>query len=585
MTADIVIEGLSWKYKGQTDWALNDINLQFKKGEFICITGPSGAGKSTLSMCMNGLIPQRSQGEMKGTVLVKGMNTRTEKLFNIVEKVGLVFQDPETQFVTMTVEDEIAYPLENFGFPREEMTERIKWASKTVRMQDSLDKYPFELSGGQKQRVCIASVLALKPDVFILDEPTSDLDPIGKAEVFSVIADLKNKFNTTMIVVEHFSEEMVKYADRVLLLYGGQIIRDEPPNEFFQDVEFLREKGVYSPQVTEFAYELRKMSDIDYKSPVILEEAAQKFSDKFRYLAGASTHIPSVRTERTETNTGEEIISVKGLHYAYPDGTVALRGVDLSINRGEYVAIIGQNGSGKTTFVKHFNGLLKPTQGTVEVSGKETSKWESLQLTSKVAYVYQNPDHQLFCPTVYDECAYGPRNLGLTQDEVDKRVQEALEAVDLQDFVKTPTFLLGKGQRQRLSVASVLTMKPEVIIVDEPTTGQDMRQSEGIMKLVDSLNRAGRTVVIITHNMRIVAEHARRTIVMMDGKITMDGSTSEVFSNPKACAETFLCPPQITQLAQLLQVYGFSPGILTVGEMVNTFNQLKNLRKRPAAKT
>jgi energy-coupling factor transport system ATP-binding protein len=557
----IRVRDLWWRYELGQDWALKGIDLTVRRGEFLVIVGPSGAGKSTLCLTLCGMIPHFSRGYYKGEVMIIGRETRKMKLSEITRKVGIVFQDPDTQFVTMSVEDEIAFPLENHGVPRQEMIERVKRTMEITRIIELKDKYPHELSGGQKQRVAIASILALEPEIIILDEPTSDLDPVGKSEVFSMLAELK-RAGRTIILVEHNTEEAAKYADRVVLLRDGKIIMEGPPRKVFEEVESIKSAGVYPPQVTELAYTLSTRYGVRRELPITLEECLEWLRE-----LNARIVTPN-RLERSPTGVkGESIISLKDVSYSYPDGTAALRDVTLEFARGEFTAIIGQNGSGKTTLVKHIVGLLRPTVGEVRIFGKKTSEMSIKEIATKVGYVYQNPDHQLFCQTVYEECAYGLRNLGLSEPEIRRRVSEILGRVGLQGLEKVDTFLLGKGQRQRLAIASTLVMNPEVIIVDEPTTGQDMSQSTSIMELLASLHREGRTVLIVTHNMRLVAEYAERVVVMQAGRVVLDGDVRTVFSQVEKLREALITPPQITQLGQLLSGDSVTP--LTVEEMAD----------------
>jgi energy-coupling factor transporter ATP-binding protein EcfA2 len=557
----IRVRDLWWRYELGQDWALKGIDLTVRRGEFLVIVGPSGAGKSTLCLTLCGMIPHFSRGYYKGEVMIIGRETRKMKLSEITRKVGIVFQDPDTQFVTMSVEDEIAFPLENHGVPRQEMIERVKRTMEITRIIELKDKYPHELSGGQKQRVAIASILALEPEIIILDEPTSDLDPVGKSEVFSMLAELK-RAGRTIILVEHNTEEAAKYADRVVLLRDGKIIMEGPPRKVFEEVESIKSAGVYPPQVTELAYTLSTRYGVRGELPITLEECLEWLRE-----LNARIVTPN-RLERSPTGVkGESIISLKDVSYSYPDGTAALRDVTLEFARGEFTAIIGQNGSGKTTLVKHIVGLLQPTVGEVRIFGKKTSEMSIKEIATKVGYVYQNPDHQLFCQTVYEECAYGLRNLGLSEPEIRRRVSEILGRVGLQGLEKVDTFLLGKGQRQRLAIASTLVMNPEVIIVDEPTTGQDMSQSTSIMELLASLHREGRTVLIVTHNMRLVAEYAERVVVMQAGRVVLDGDVRTVFSQVEKLREALITPPQITQLGQLLSGDSVTP--LTVEEMAD----------------
>jgi len=557
----ISVEHLYWKYEIARGWALQDITLNIDEGDFLGIVGPSGAGKTTLCLCLAGLIPHMTRGELRGNVRVYGTDTSKTSLREIVRRVGIVFQDPETQFVTMSVEDEVAFPMENYVVPREEIKARVGEALQITRMQEYKTRYPYELSGGQKQRVAIASFLALRPDILILDEPTSDLDPVGKSEVFSIIDGLRKKYQTTLIVVEHNTEELAKYAGRLLLLDQGRIVKEDLCERFFDEVPMLQERGVFPPQVTELSYRLSK--NRKQSLPVTLEQATQYLKERFSVTETPLNKGDMARS--TLSQEAETIIKVEGLRFTYPDGTEALKGIDFKIRRGEYVAVIGQNASGKTTLVKHLVGLLKPTHGDISVFGFNVKRASVADLATRVGYIYQNPDHQLFCQTVYEECAYGLRNLGLPEAEVKSRVKNILGRLGMSGLEETETFILGKGERQRLAVAAVLAMSPEVIIVDEPTTGQDMKQSKSIMDLLGQINRDGKTVIVITHNMRLVAEHVDRAMVMSDGRILLDDTVRNVFSNIDLLRRTFLTPPQITMLASSL-----SPdlqGVLTVDEL------------------
>jgi energy-coupling factor transport system ATP-binding protein len=505
------------------------------------------------------MIPHFSRGYYKGKVMINGRETKKMKLSEITRKVGIVFQDPDTQFVTMSVEDEVAFPLENHGVPRQEMLKKVRKTMEVMRILELKDKYPHELSGGQKQRVAIASILALEPEILILDEPTSDLDPIGKSEVFSMLAELK-RAGRTIILVEHNTEEAAKYADRVVLLRDGKIIMEGLPRKVFEQVERIKSAGVYPPQVTELAYILSTRYGIRGELPITLEECLEWFKEINARVVTPNKFEPSNRKLRSES-----IISLSNVSYSYPDGTAALKDVNLEFAKGEFAAIIGQNGSGKTTLVKHIVGLLRPSVGEVRIFGMKTSEMSVKEIATKVGYVYQNPDHQLFCQTVYEECAYGLKNLGLTELEIRRRVGEILEKVRLHELENTDTFLLGKGQRQRLAIASTLVMNPEVIIVDEPTTGQDMVQSTSIMELLKSLHAEGRTVIIVTHNMRLVAQYAERVVVMHAGRVVLDGDVKIVFSQVEKLREALITPPQITQLGQLMSGGSVTP--LTVEEM------------------
>lgn len=559
----MLVNNLWWKYEGSSEWTLKGIDIEVKEGEFLGIMGPTGAGKTTLCMCMQGLIPQRVPGMMKGFVKINEMDSRYVKLSNFAEEIGMIFQDPESQFIMMAVEDEIAIGLESRGMSKRTMRRRIRWAINTVGLDNNfLPKTPAELSGGQKQRVAIASVLALQPRILVLDEPTSDLDPIGKEEIFTLVGKLKKKKSTTIIMVEHESEYLAEYADRIIVLNNGRIEIEGKPKQVFSQIDKLKNIGIRPPQITELLYELKK-EDL----PLTVNEASnylrkEIMKDTFKI----NPKIESVRLPKYKTK--KPIIVMKDLHHIYPDGTEALKGINLNIHEGEYVAIIGPNGSGKTTLTKHFDGILKPTSGTVTVKGKDVKESRISELAGEVGYCFQNPDHQLFCQTVEDEVKFAPKALEISEREIKKRANHALKLVGLEKLRNEHPFFLGKGQRQRLAFASVMTLEPNIFIVDEPTTGQDDKMSKEIMSLLDDLNDKGHTIIVITHNMRLVCEHVSRVIVMLDGKVIADGSVSEIFEREKILNKAQLQKPQIMRLAQTLSDFDLPQNVLSIEEML-----------------
>jgi energy-coupling factor transport system ATP-binding protein len=547
----IRVESLAWHYEGAAEPALRGVSFEVERGEFVAVMGRTGAGKSTLCRCLNALIPRHSRGTMEGRVLVAGLDTARSDFYEIAGRVGIVFQDPETQFIMMTVEDEIALGLENRGVEPQAIRAAVERALAAVGLPQSyLGKPPTELSGGQKQRVAIAAMLALEPEILVLDEPTSDLDPAGKAEVFAILERLKAERAATVILVSHDSEQVARYADRVLVLDQGRVALAGPTAEVLGRVRELAALGIAAPQVAQLGFLL------GWPRPAGDPRAA------LQRLHGARLAPPAAPLARPES---EPAVKVQGLEHAYPDGTLALRGVDLELRRGEYVAIVGSNGSGKTTLAKHLNGLLRPTRGSVWVAGVEAARVRPSELARRVGYCFQNPDHQLFCQTVEEELAFGPRHLGLSEAEVRARVERVLETVGLAPWRNEHPFFLGKGQRQRLAVGAALTIEPEIIIVDEPTTGQDHAMCEEIMALLDRLNQAGHTVVIITHDMELVAEHCRRVLVMADGRIIADGSPAQVFADAEVTARARIEPPQVARLSLALDPA--QPPALSVPEL------------------
>jgi len=566
----VEIRGLSFKYEDTEASVLNDVNLKVREGEFLGIMGPTGAGKTTLCLCVTGLIPHTVSGQLAGEVIVVGKKTSEHTLYDFVPQgVGMVFQDPESQLFGLDVEEDVVFALEYENLPRTEIRKRLQWALNVVRLDGFEERFPYFLSGGQKQRVAIASVLASRPKILVLDEPTSELDPIGKGEVFRAIDEVRRTFQCTIIVVEHDTENLVRFADRLVVMNKGRIVLEGTPGEIFRHGSEVQKLGVKAPQVTDLGYlihEHRMNEWAEYGTPLTIEEARDRL---LRVLEKRNTpfgtHAAQHRT--LEARKDEPIVETKDLWHIYGMGTdreiAALKGIDLVIYPNDFVAFIGQNGSGKTTLAKHFNGLLKPSKGSVLVSGRDTKTASVSELSGAVGYCFQNPDHQIFNTTVYDEIAYGPRNLKLSKDQLHDRILEALRAVGLEGYEKLNPLFLGKGERQKVAVASILAMHPKLLIVDEPTTGMDWRTLTTMMNLIKNLNESGMAVVFITHNMEIVAEYAKRVIVLFDGRVVLDGPTSQVFSQTDLLMKALITPPQITQLAQMLKSY-FSPSTITV---------------------
>src|SRR5215213_4957219 len=559
MEPEVSIEGLTYRYRGQQKPAIKGIDLEVAEGEFVVIMGPSGAGKSTLCVSLNGLIPHFFRGKMEGEVRVGGRSTREGHVGEFAQEVGLVFQDFEAQLFSTNVALEVAFGPENFKVERTEMIERVERVLGQVRLEGFEKRTPATLSGGQKQRLAIASVLAIEPRILCLDEPTTDLDPIGKLGIFEIAEDLKDRDDVTLIVVEHETEETLD-ADRIIVLRDGKIVADRPAREVLRDVDLLEESSVMPLQVTRFFHEMRLWQG---QLPLTPEEGVAEFKRR-GWQVDPGRHKELVEADvKREEGYGEPVIEVEGLTYRYPNGVVALEGVDLTVRRGEFLAVLGQNGSGKTTLVKHFNGLLKPTEGSVRVGGEETKEQGLRRLGQTVGYVFQNPDHQIFSDTVFDEVAFGPKIRGMEEDETKEQVEEALAAVSLQGRGDEDPFGLTKGERQRVAVASVLAVRPEVLILDEPTTGLDYAEQRSMMDLVKNLNEAGSTIIAVTHTMWVVAEYAHRAAVVRDGKIALQGTVREVFAEEDELRDASLRSPHIVSFGNAL---GYP--VLSVEEML-----------------
>ncbi|HEX8258894.1 MAG TPA: energy-coupling factor transporter ATPase [Rubrobacteraceae bacterium] len=541
------VNGLGYRYRGQSNAALRDVDLEVGEGEFLVVMGASGAGKSTLCASLNGLIPNFLRGRMEGEVRIRNHSTREGKVGEFAREVGLVFQDFEAQLFSTNVELEVAFGPENFQVEHEEMVRRVRDVLQRVRLDGFEGRQPATLSGGQKQRLAIASVLAMEPRILCLDEPTTDLDPEGKLGVFEIAEELRSRDDVTLIVVEHETEETLN-ADRIVILQDGAVIRDRSAREVLSDVQFLEETGIMPLGVARFFHELGSGEQL----PLTPEEGIEEFRWR-NWRVRPERHEELIAAdEAREEDYGETLIEVEGLTHRYPNHVVALEAVDLEVRQGEFLAILGQNGSGKTTLVKHFNGLLKPTEGEVRVGGVETVKQGIRRLGERVGYVFQNPDHQIFSDTVFDEVAFGPKIREMEEDEIGERVSEALAAVGMEGRGDEDPFSLTKGERQRVAVASVLAVQPEILILDEPTTGLDYAEQKRMMGLVRDLNEAGSTIIIVTHTMWVVAEYAHRVAVVRDGRVTLYGTVREVFAREDELREAALRPSHIVSFSNAL---------------------------------
>jgi len=568
---DISVDNVSYTYYGESRPALNNVTLKVKPGELLLVTGPAGAGKTTLCSCLNGLIPHFYRGTMEGKVAVRGLETSVYGTATLSQKVGILFQDPSTQLLSATVEDDIAFGAENYGVPPDEIRKRVNDAIRLLRLEKVSGRSPHNLSGGQQQAVAIASILAMRPDIYVLDEPTSNLDPIGSAQVLQTISELARMEKKTIIIVEHKLEELAATADRMIVLDEGKIRFQGTPREVLNESEAIEKMGLKPPQVSLLFAKLREQLKRP-KIPVTMEEASQTLmsflKENRRPLRASSQVRVKTEAEKLPAPQSDIVVDVRDLTFQYPyTESPALGGVNLTVRRGENIGIIGQNGSGKTTLVKQFIGLLKPTSGQVTVFGMDTRQHTVPQLASKVGFVFQDPDQQIFSHKVTLEVAFGPRNLGLSEDETERRVEKSLKDVDCYHLKDENPLDLSKGEKQRVNIASVMAMGPQLLVIDEPTTGQDFLRGKEIMDLAMRLIRQGKTVITISHDMNIVAEYASRTLVLKDGQIFVDGTTREIFSEPKRLRETYLRPPQVTALAQSLNGFGFPNDVLTVDEM------------------
>jgi cobalt transport protein ATP-binding subunit len=553
MSIAISIEDLTFTYRQSEQPALRNIQGQMEDGTTVVVMGHGGAGKSTFCCSLNGLVPRFFRGEYQGRVLVKGQEVARHKVSDMSRIVGLVLQDFEAQLFSTNVELEMAFGPENHCLPRSEIDRRIQRYLAFIGLERLRHREPATLSGGQKQRLAIGSVLALEPKILVMDEPTTDLDPQGREEVLSIAGRIREE-GRMLLVVDHEPETAVS-ADQVWLMRDSRVVAQGSPAEILLDMPLLKSCGIKPLPMVEL------FQAMGWPGRPLTVEIAIVLIQKHNLTKRRELKFTIASSDNAK---GSPILKTEGLRYIYPTYQVeALRGIDLCIQEGEFIAILGQNGSGKTTLAKHFNGLIKPTSGRMLVQGKPTTEYTHRELARRVGYVFQNPDHQIFSKTVKEEVGFGLKMLGEDPKTIEKRVAEALEVVGLHGYEEKVPFTLTKGERQRVAVASVLAAQPQVIILDEPTTGLDYRHQRNMMEMLKSLNRSGHTVIIITHSMWVAAEYAKRTIVLKDGCILSDGPTRLVFADEALLAGASLRPSSLVQLSNWLGTQA-----LTVEQMV-----------------
>ncbi len=533
--------------------ALQNVSLDLRAGELAYLMGRTGAGKSTLCLCLNGVIPKLQPGTFRGEVSVGDEIISGRPVFEVARTVGALFQNFEAQLLASDVEREVAFGLEAAGFPRNEMRRRVAEALKLVGLSDLRGRDPATLSGGQKQRLALAAVLAPRPAVLVLDEPTTDLDPLAQRELAGIVEELSER-GVTLLIADHESADALA-AETLVVLSEGVKEYDGPPEALLRDPDRCRELGIMPLQLAELGTRLGIELPLEPRAAAgtLAEEGWRLDSDECALL------------DREGAEPGEPLIELENVRFSYPEaGEEALRGVTLTVREGEFVVLLGENGSGKSTLAKHLNGLLRPAAGAVQVAGMDTRETPVQQLAAQVGYLFQNPDHQIFSSTVREEVAFGPRNIGADEDEVSERVAEALEATELSGWEERDPFVLTRGERQRVALASVLACRPRVIVFDEPTTGLDGLQQRAMMELLARLNAEGTTVIVITHCTWAAAEYARRALVLDEGRLEADRPVREVFGDEALLAGTGQVPPDVAVLSQELG----GETLLSVDEMV-----------------
>lgn len=554
-----------------TEEILKGVDLTIKKGEFIALLGRNGSGKTTFSKQLNAILRPS-----EGTVTVDEMGTKdADKTYEIRQRVGMVFQNPDNQMVAANVEEEVAFGPENLGMESDIIVARVKQALEQVRMWKRRKTAPNHLSGGQKQRIAIAGILAMHPDYIVLDEPTAMLDPKGRKEVMEALQRLNQEQEMTVILITHDMEEAA-LASRVILLADGQVRFDGTPEKFFGADVLLAEMGMEAP----LSYRGRKFIDSDVFVEKVgdarEDEAAtgkrknlSEYDKSGREWEASSELVDKKKNEKAEAETDEknqDLLSLQHVSYIYSPGTayekVALDDVSLSLGKGEIVGLAGHTGSGKSTMIQLLNGLLKPTGGTVTFEGKDihAKGYSGNYLRSRVGMVFQYPEHQMICDTVWEDVAFGPSKQGLTGEACETRVEEALRFVDLPEkYYQALPLQLSGGQKRRVAIAGVLAMQPEYIILDEPAAGLDAAGKREIFDRIRRMSREqGIGVLLVSHSMEDLAEYADRIIVLDDGKKILDDRPAEVFAERETLETCGLDVPEVVKFADRLRAEGYA---------------------------
>ena len=539
----ISFHNFSFQYRAQKRPTLTDIDLEIYPGERVLIAGPSGSGKSTLAGCINGLNPFSNPGACTGTLTVDGVDAPHSSLFELSAHVGTVLQDPDGQFIGLTVGEDIAFALENSCTPQDEMHAITRHAAELVGIENHLGYAPHELSGGQKQRVSLAGVMVDQVKILLFDEPLANLDPATGKQAIELIDEIQKKTDTTVLIIEHRLEDVLwRNVDRIVLVNGGTILADLRPDELLSG-SLLAENGIREPlYVTALRYagvDITPDKHPAHVDSLVLDDTdTQKLRDWF-----TARPRPAAQPER------EPLLEVKGLSFGYQKGQQTLRDVSFSIGKGEMVSIVGRNGAGKSTLSKLICGFETPDAGEIFLNGKPLAEENIRRRAQHIGYVMQNPNQMISKTMIYEEVALGLQRSGLTEEQIREKVEATLKVCGLYPFRNWPISALSFGQKKRVTIASVLALDPELILLDEPTAGQDFRHYTDIMEFLRGLNARGVTVVMITHDMHLMLEYTRRALVFCDGRLIADRTAAAVLCDPALVEQAALKETSLYTLA------------------------------------
>lgn len=555
----IEIKDLWYTYPGRSEPTLKGVNLKIEEGEFVLLTGPTGCGKSTLLKTLNGIIPHESGGIFSGSIKIAGVDTGDSNQMELSRRVGLVFQNPDDQIFSTTVEDEVAFGPENLCMEREEIDKKVGEVLQMVGMPGHRLSSTNALSGGQKQRVCIASMLAMMPEILAMDEPVSQMDPLGTREILNTVRELNRKMNITILLVEHRLHELAPFADRVVIMDSGKIILDQPASKAFDHLEVFHRLGLRVPEPVELCHTLGIKA-----SPFSAEETFPllnngDFKEKTKvyltrpYMEKRVNTMDGSDSINGSVENTEPLVSIRDLWGGYDKNRMVLKGIKLEIRKGERVAVMGTNGSGKSTLLLNLAAMLKPYKGSVKVFGEDTKSKNPFSFAGRIGFVFQNPDLMLFCDSAEEEARFGPVQLKF--ENIEERARISLEAMSILNLRQDLPQSLSRGQRLRTAVASVLSIDPELILLDEPTTGQDRVNIEQMM---DYFKNKGSTLVFCTHDIEIAMLYATRILVMNEGRIIADGKGRDVIKNIDILRKASLTQPPVVEIANHLGIDAFS---------------------------
>lgn len=541
----IKFENFGFQYDAQAEPTLKDINLEIYPGEKILIAGPSGCGKSTITHCMNGLIPFAYPGESTGKLTIQGKETKNLSIFEISRMVGTVLQDLDGQFIGLTVAEDIAFALENACVGQEDMKKTVRQVARQVGIGDHLGHSPDALSGGQKQRVSMAGVMVNEVSILLFDEPLANLDPATGKKAIEIIDRIQEETGATVIIIEHRLEDVLwRDVDRIVLMKDGRIVTDAPPDELLS-TDVLLENGIREPlYLTALKYAGVKITPEcqprSIRSLTLTEEDKNKVRTWFH-----------ARKKGKEKQESRPLLTAEKIDFTYDNGFHALKDINISIDEGELLAIVGTNGAGKSTFSKVVCGFEKQQLGTLEFQGQDMKKYSIKERADRIGYVMQNPNQMISKPMIFDEVAFGLRQRNVPESEITAKVEEVLKICGLYPFRKWPVSALSFGQKKRVTIASILALDPQMIILDEPTAGQDYRHYTEIMEFLNELHGRGITVVMITHDMHLMLEYAQRAVVFSGGQVIADDTSANILTNPEIIGRANLKETSLYDLSLL----------------------------------